>query len=594
MIVITGNQRIGTLLPGCDILRATNFQILPIPRNTADKLSRKQLEDEQSYIHLLKNHLKQNAFYYSYKYDVTLSVQKQAELGQPDFNWRNSDDRFFWNKSLCQKLITACSIQDISSFILPVIQGFVSIYPVVISNRSATFALISRRSQERAGTRYFSRGLDEFGRASNFVETEQLVCCDPSKSLIQNNSIRLSYIQTRGSVPAIWKQIPNTRYTPRLWLNTNLEDERVMGASKLHFDEQIKRYGDQILVNLVNTKGYENPVGQLYARIVKELNNPQLRYIHFDFHHECRKMKWNRVQLLVDQLEPELRKQEYCYLDMTNPSTPVLNKMQTSVVRTNCMDCLDRTNVVQSTIARWVLNRQLREVGILQSTEVIENDEQFMQIFKTVWADNADGLSIPYSGTGALKTDYTRTGRRTRLGLVNDFNNSAMRYIKNNYMDGSRQDGIDLILGKFKVLPSMYNRYSSPFQTTTKNVFIKSVPIGFILFLVLFIFILFFPDVFSISQSLTWIFALSFTFAISITCWLFIQQNGQEFVDWPKLVPYDIPDENEQQQQGVTVDKSSSMGITSVISRWTDRRNSTAILNEAEEGYELPRMKKTT
>jgi hypothetical protein len=84
----------------------------------------------------------------------------------------------------------------------------------------------------------------------------------------------------------------------------------VMDASRLHFNEQTKRYGDQILVNLVNTKGYENPVGQLYARIVRELNNPQLKYIHFDFHHECRKMKWNRVQLLVDQLEPELRKQE--------------------------------------------------------------------------------------------------------------------------------------------------------------------------------------------------------------------------------------------------------------------------------------------
>lgn len=46
------------------------------------------------------------------------------------------------------------------------------------------------------------------------------------------------------------------------------------------------------------------------------------------------------------------------------------------------MDCLDRTNVVQSTLSRWILNRQLREVGILQSTEVIENDEQFMQIFR--------------------------------------------------------------------------------------------------------------------------------------------------------------------------------------------------------------------
>lgn len=46
------------------------------------------------------------------------------------------------------------------------------------------------------------------------------------------------------------------------------------------------------------------------------------------------------------------------------------------------MDCLDRTNVVQSTLGRYILNRQLREAGILQSTEVIENDEQFMQIFK--------------------------------------------------------------------------------------------------------------------------------------------------------------------------------------------------------------------
>lgn len=69
--------------------------------------------------------------------------------------------------------------------------------------------------------------------------------------------------------------------------------------------------------------------------------------------------------------------------DATDPSAPILRKMQTSVIRTNCMDCLDRTNVVQSTLSRWVLNRQLREVGVLQSTEVIENDEQFMQVFRS-------------------------------------------------------------------------------------------------------------------------------------------------------------------------------------------------------------------
>ena len=151
----------------------------------------------------------------------------------------------------------------------------------------------------------------------------------------------------------------------------------MLDTSRTHFNEQLKIYGPQILVNLVNKKGYEYPVGQVYARIVDALAEPRLHYIHFDFHHECRKMRWNRVQLLIDELEPDLTKQGYCCID----HNAIPSKRQSSVIRTNCMDCLDRTNVVQSALARWILNRQLRDIGILSSTEVIENDEQFMNIF---------------------------------------------------------------------------------------------------------------------------------------------------------------------------------------------------------------------
>lgn len=56
-----------------------------------------------------------------------------------------------------------------------------------------------------------------------------------------------------------------------------------------------------------------------------------------------------------------------------------------------------------------------------------------------MWADNADYMSIQYSGTGALKTDFTRTGKRTRMGLVKDGINSMTRYWKNNFTDGFRQ-----------------------------------------------------------------------------------------------------------------------------------------------------------
>jgi phosphatidylinositol 4-phosphatase len=56
-----------------------------------------------------------------------------------------------------------------------------------------------------------------------------------------------------------------------------------------------------------------------------------------------------------------------------------------------------------------------------------------------VWADHADFISVAYSGTGALKTDFTRTGKRTLVGNMADGVNSITRYIKNNFYDGPRQ-----------------------------------------------------------------------------------------------------------------------------------------------------------
>lgn len=66
-----------------------------------------------------------------------------------------------------------------------------------------------------------------------------------------------------------------------------------------------------------------------------------------------------------------------------------------------------------------------------------------------MWADHADVISKAYSGTGALKTDYTRTGVRTKQGLLQDGVNSLTRYVKNNYYDGSRQDAYDVFTGRW-------------------------------------------------------------------------------------------------------------------------------------------------
>ena len=120
------------------------------------------------------------------------------------------------------------------------------------------------------------------------------------------------------------------------------------------------------------------------------------------------------------------------------------------------MDNLDRTNVAQSAIAKWMLNRQLRDIGVLKEYEGVDDYPDFMFHFRNseqessprvhllltyflVWADHADAISKAYSGTGALKTDFTRTGKRSYAGALGDGVNSVMRYLKNNYLDGPRQ-----------------------------------------------------------------------------------------------------------------------------------------------------------
>lgn len=47
---------------------------------------------------------------------------------------------------------------------------------------------------------------------------------------------------------------------------------------------------------------------------------------------------------------------------------------------------------------------------------------------RALWADNADVISNLYAGTNALKGDFTRTGQRTKKGILYDGVNSVTRY----------------------------------------------------------------------------------------------------------------------------------------------------------------------
>lgn len=181
-------------------------------------------------------------------------------------------------------------------------------------------------------------------------------------------------------------------------------------------------------------------------------------------------MRWDRLNILIDRLAHE--QDEFGLFHLRRDGALVSS--QDGVFRTNCIDCLDRTNVVQSMLAKRSLKFILTKLGILNAGQSIDSTAGLSSLYKHVWADNADLVSTQYSGTGALKTDFTRTGKRTITGAMMDGVNSMVRYYKNNFRDGYRQvnrtmklyefcsnnnnfviishkDAIDLFLGNYEV-----------------------------------------------------------------------------------------------------------------------------------------------
>lgn len=87
------------------------------------------------------------------------------------------------------------------------------------------------------------------------------------------------------------------------------------------------------------------------------------------------------------------------------------------------MDCLDRTNVVQSVFARQIAHKQLKQFAVSGEPKGDPFEMFFPALeesFREAWTNNANVISTLYTGTPALKTDFTRTGKRTSKGALDD------------------------------------------------------------------------------------------------------------------------------------------------------------------------------
>ncbi|KAI0664663.1 SacI homology domain-containing protein [Cubamyces menziesii] len=377
--------------------------------------------------------------------------------------WRRVDRRFWWNEWLSKPFVD----QGLHPYVLPIMQGFYQISSFDIPREpvaseegdrvSVEYIIISRRSRDRAGLRYQRRGIDDDANVANFVETETVMRVE--REGIQNV---FSHIQIRGSIPLFWNQ-QAMALKPAPQLNPERTHDQNLHAIQQHLNKTTAVYGPLTIVNLAEQHGKEGQVTNAYGQYVKELDPKDVKYVAYDFHAETKGMKYENISKLIEELERTFESQGYFWIS----NNRIMSK-QKGVFRVNCIDGLDRTNVVESAFARHVLNRQLGAVALLNQEE---RRTEMDVVFNDVWANNGDAISRAYAGTSALKGDFTRTGKRDLAGLLNDGVNSLARMYSSTFADWFSQAVIDFILGNRTT--SVFSEFLNKLQSTDPRELIR-------------------------------------------------------------------------------------------------------------------------
>ncbi|KAF9478161.1 inositol polyphosphate phosphatase [Pholiota conissans] len=395
--------------------------------------------------------LSSGSFYYAVESQWDLSSRLAVRLSRDPKATNDTltfDERFVWNEYIIRSLLDfrerldphERDELDRCQFITLAIQGFVGVFTMPLpapptdgAPTVATLSLISRLGWKRAGTRFNTRGVDDDGNTANFVETETVFSSDQHC---------VSYVQVRGSVPLFWEQQGLQTFGQRIQIT---RPHASQPAFERHLFQLMEEYGSIHAINLLGQKENEASLTHAYARhlqIARAALGDELGITHFDFHnavriggHESLIRELKRMESIGDHVDK-------FGFTMCDAASDEIVTDQKGVFRTNCLDCLDRTNFVQDILSRTTLEQYL----LLVRREWIHSNTLWTH-HRELWAENGDALSRIYAGTGALNTSFTRSGKRTLAGVLSDATKSVSRAYINNFQDKGKQVAIDMFLG---------------------------------------------------------------------------------------------------------------------------------------------------
>ncbi|KAH8606315.1 SacI like domain [Trypanosoma vivax] len=445
-------------------------------------------EEEEYYCSRFISSWQKQAFFYSPTYDLTNTLQT---------NMFNSGGRcpirskFVWNEFFMEPFFTQHQLfclqgarqsaagdlripicpDGLEQWIVPIVQGSIVQRTVWCGSRPILITVIARTSKNYAGVRYFRRGVSSDGHVANHVEVEQIVS---DESTLHTNGMRgnfTSYVQVRGSVPLNWFQPPTQLPKPPIKLGTN--DPHYSHARK-HFQELVLDYGRPIIVmNLLRQQEKrvrESTLSNEYKKVVKMLaryaknaasdesgeQSEVLIYREFDIRKEAH-CAWNSATALAEEA---LERTGFFFCDGRVACGRVGRlakvQLQKGVVRSNCLDCIDRTNIAQYFFGLHVLGHQLQALGLLHSHVDIALSPQVQELLLQIYLHVGDAIAMHYGGSPQVGAGVVNrgTGWDKMMGIKRLYNNILG--------DREKQMMLNLFLGRYQPCPKWYSVANNP------------------------------------------------------------------------------------------------------------------------------------
>ncbi|CAO2841635.1 unnamed protein product [Amaranthus hypochondriacus] len=495
MLLITKRRQIGSIC-GHTIYAISKSEMISLLYSVEPSYMMDS-KDEYRYKKLLCMVDLTKDFFFSYSYHVMRTLQRN--LCDRQSGHVLYETMFVWNEFLTRGIRN--NLQN-TLWTVALVYGFFKQATLSVTGHNFKLTLIARRSRHYAGTRYLKRGVNEKGRVANDVETEQIVFED----IAEGSPVRISsVVQNRGSIPLFWSQ-----ETSRLNIKPDIilsKKDQNYEATRLHFENLAKRYGNPIIIlNLIKTiekRPRESILRGEFANAIEYINKDlpeenRLKFLHWDLNKHARS-KATSVLLLLGKVAAyalTLTGFFYCRLlpasasgdssdcpssgsfgssDVVEENDHQLDhvdgddverdaghnqsngdyadkepRFQNGVLRTNCIDCLDRTNVAQFAYGLAALGHQLHALNMIDVPK-IDLDSQLANHLMGFYEKMGDTLAHQYGGSAAHNKIFSeRRGQWKAATQSQEFFRTLQRYYSNAYMDAEKQSAINVFLGHFQ------------------------------------------------------------------------------------------------------------------------------------------------